>query len=287
VALTAGSEADSILVLLDRSASMEQKDPRSERTKRATALAKISDLLKKTVHRSQIVLIDSATLSVTEISKPEDLLDLPVTEPTDTAADIPALLQTALDYIATNQSGRTDVWLASDLRASDWEVASGRWENLRAAFSGLEGLRFYLLNYPSVSEDNLSVSVKNLRRRNGPEGTDLLMDLTIRRSGKTELPGTLKIPVEFTVNGTRTMETMAMEGNRLSLLGYTISLGGSEPRGWGRVDLPADSNGQDNTCFFVFGEAPVFRTTILSDDRQVTQAIRSAAESPVDSTQHY
>ena len=46
-----------------------------------------------------------------------------------------ALSAGALDYITTNKTGRTDVWLLSDLQRSDWDAAGGRWETLRGAFA--------------------------------------------------------------------------------------------------------------------------------------------------------
>ena len=64
-------------------------------------------------------------------TKADALLDLPQTEPTDTAADIPGLLQAALDYITTNKTGRTDVWLLSDLAARPTGTPpGGRWQTL-------------------------------------------------------------------------------------------------------------------------------------------------------------
>ncbi len=287
VALTAGSDTDSIIILLDRSASMEQQNLQTGESKRSTALAKITDFLEKTAQHTQVVLIDSVTLESTEIDSPEDLLDFPSTVPTDTTADIPALLQTALDYITVNKSGRTDIWLASDLRTMDWDSGDGRWENLRSSFSELEGIRFYLLNYPDIKDDNLFVRVENLKRRRGPDGIDLIMDVSVSREGNPATLEPLEVPLEFTINGTRTIQNVTIEGNELSLQGHTISLGTSETAGWGRVDLPADGNLQDNTFFFVFGDAPVQKTVIVSDDPQVIQALRSAAEAPADPNKRY
>ena len=291
VALTAGGEPESVLVLLDRSASMEQQNLETGESKRSTALDKIADLLEKTVRRTEVILIDSATLESTPITSAENLLDLPVTTPTHTGADIPALLQAALDYITTNQSGRTDIWLASDLRVTDWDASGGRWDSLRAGFSELEGVRFYLLNYPDVKNDNLSVAVENLKRRRSPDGMDLVMDLTISRQSESDNntpQPPLEIPVEFTINGTRTVQSMTVEGSdQLSLQGHTLSLGTGDPRGWGRIDLPADGNPQDNSFFFVFDESPVRTSVILSDAPQVSEAIRAAASASVESGQRY
>ena len=109
------------------------------------------------------------------------LLDLPQTEATETAADIPALLQGALDYITTNKTGRTDVWLLSDLQQSDWDASGGRWETLRSAFATLQGVRFHLLCYPEPAPDDLAISVERVMRRETSEKAELLLDLRITR----------------------------------------------------------------------------------------------------------
>ena len=54
----AGSQAETTLLLLDRSPSMEQLNPRTRRSKRSTALAKLSDLLQ-TTDPGRTVLIES------------------------------------------------------------------------------------------------------------------------------------------------------------------------------------------------------------------------------------
>ncbi|MDF1751312.1 MAG: BatA domain-containing protein [Verrucomicrobiales bacterium] len=285
LALGAGGKSDTVLVLLDRSPSMEQQNLETGKSKRFTALEKLADVLEKTARSSRIVLIESASLEQIELSSPADLVDLPMSAPTDTAADIPALLQAALDYIATDQSGRTDIWLASDLRAADWQPGSGRWDTLKGAFTDLEGISFYLLNYPEVESENYTIAVENLLRRRSPEGMELVMDLVIRRQSSRVSPETL--PVEFTINGARTAQEFTINGSELRLQGHTVSLGNSESTGWGRIDLPADGNPRDNTFFFVFDEAPVLKTVIVSDDQQTAAAIKAAASAPIDGSRTY
>ena len=286
IALTAGGKAETVLVLLDRSASMEQQNLETGKSKRSTALEKLADVLEKTAQGSRIVLIDSAGLEPTELSQPKDLIDLPSAAPTDTSANIPELLQAALDYIASDRSGPVDVWLASDLRASDWQPAAGQWETLRASFAELEGVSFYLLNYPDAQSENFAVSVPQLTRRRGAEGLELVLDLLIRRQSPSS-QDSVTLPVEFTVNGARTVEEFTLNGSELRLQGHIIDLGRSEPAGWGRVDLPADENLRDNTFFFVFDEAPVLKTVIVSDDSQCAGAIQAAASAQVDATRKY
>ncbi len=286
LALTAGGEVDTVLVLLDRSASMEQQNLETGLSKRTTALEKLADMLDKTARSSRLVLIESAELEAVELEKPQDLLDLPQTEATDTAANIPAMLQRALDYLSQEQIGRTDVWLASDLRATDWQAASGQWASLRAAFSEVEGVNFFLLNYPAQAEDNLAISVSNLSRRRSPETVELVMDLSIT-GGPVDIDDSVTVPVELTINGARTATDMEVKGQQWQIQGHTIDLGTSEPTGWGRIDLPADSNVRDNSFFFVFDEAPTYRTVIVSDDSLTANAMRAAAAAPVQTGKSY
>jgi len=278
----AGGKADTLLILLDRSASMEQRNLETGESKRSAALDRIAGLVETTGHRSEIVLIDSATLSPVILTDAQSLRDLPETAPTATAADIPTLLRKAVDYLAANESGRTDIWLASDLRQADWQPGSGEWESLRADLSSRETSRLFLLAFPETGSDNAggdnaSISVREVKRLRSPEGQQLVMDLVIRRHG-AGLEGTeSEVPVEITLNGTRTVENFTVSGPELVLLGHQIPLGPGNERGWGRVDLPGDDNPADNTAFFVFDEPAPRKTVILSDDPLSSEALRAAA----------
>ncbi len=285
LALTAGGEVETVLVLLDRSASMELQNLETGRSKRSTALDKLADTLGKTARGSRIVLIESARLEPLELDGPGDLVGLPHIVPTDTGANIPELLGAAADYVTANRSGRTDIWLASDVRASDWVPASGQWETLRSAFSELEAVQFYLLLYPESRADNLGVRMSRLERRQSVDGMVLVMYLVIRGAAGS---GTDRIvPLEVTVNGARSVENLEVEGEEFRLQGFTLGLGNSEGRGWGRIDLPADANPLDNSFFFVFDRAPVLRTVVVSDDDQVSGAIAAAASAALDPSLEY
>ncbi|MCG8602356.1 MAG: BatA domain-containing protein [Verrucomicrobiales bacterium] len=288
LAMTGGG-ADTILILLDRSASMEQQNLESGTSKRTAALEKIAELIDKTGNAAEIVLIDSATLTPTPIANPESIVDLPQTAPTATAADIPALLERGIDYLTVDESGRTDIWLISDLRQSDWNTGSGQWQTIRAKLSAKESARLFLLNYPDASRQNLAISVSGVERRKTPEGHQLVMDLKILRSA-ANAGDNETVRVEFTVNGTRTVEEIVLSGEETIRLGHTLPLGKSatgSDRGWGRVDLPADDNLVDNTAYFVFDDEAVRKTVIVSADPTSADAIRAAASSAVETSSEY
>lgn len=273
----AGGKADTLVILLDRSASMEQRNLETGESKRSAALDRLSGLVETTGHHSEIVLIDSATLSPVVLTDAGALKDLPETGATATAANLPAMLRTALDYLETREAGRTDLWLVSDLRQSDWNPGSGEWETLRADLAARESLRLFLLAFPGVEQENLSVAIRDAKRQSSPEGWRLVLDLVLHRHGPAAESGDVEVPVEFTLNGTRTVEDFRISGDELVLLGHSLPLGPGNERGWGRLDLPADDNPADNTAFFVFDEPAPRRTVILSDDPLAAEAIRAAA----------
>lgn len=277
-----GGKADTILVLLDRSASMEQQNLETGESKRSTALSRIAELIEKTGAGSEIILIDSATLEPVKVTSATALGDLPATAPTSTAADVPAMLQRAVDFLLTNKSGRTDIWLASDLRQNDWNPGSGQWQTLRSDLSSHEAVRLFLLTFPAIESNNATITVSEVKRRRTPEGLRLVMDLAIRRQGPNPEASDQAIPVEITINGTRTVEEMTLSGPELIRLGHSIELGSGNERGWGRIDLPADDNLADNQSFFVFDEPATRRTIIVSDDPLTSEAIRAAASASTD-----
>ncbi len=281
--LAAGSDPDTTIVILDRSASMEQQDLQTEgSSKRATSLRKLSELLQRVGGATRLVLIESTRGQPQEVADPKVLPDLPDTIASSTASDMPALMQRALDYIDANQTGRTDIWVCSDLRANDWDASGGRWEGLRSGFSEKEGVRFYLLLYPRPAEGNVSVSVTNVHRRQMGPNAELVMDLRLRREGSAR--GPLKVPIQFVINGARSELEVEMADQEYERLGHTISIDQQTRSGHGRVELPNDSNPQDNVFYFVFSEPPVYRTVIVSDDKQAASLLRLAAETPTSSS---
>ncbi len=280
-----GGMPDTVLILLDRSASMEQQNPVTGMSKRRTGLEKLVAAMKQAYGRStRLVLLDSASGQATALDKAESLLDLPTTSATDTGADIPALLQGALDHITANKSGRTDVWLLSDLRQTDWDPTGGRWEALRGAFATMQGVRFHLLSYPQLPADNLSVTVERVTRRETSEKAELLLDVRVTRRD----PGAeVELPLRFTVNGTTSTHTVTLRDTQLTLQGHSIPVDKATKRGWGRVELPGDAHVPDNQFYFVFDEPAVLRSVIVSDDPAESALFKAALDAPADPSRRY
>lgn len=299
-----GGAPQTVIVLLDRSASMEQTHLATGLSKREAGLNRLVEAMREAYRgRSRVILIDSATGEPLEVGTAEQLTDLPSTWATDTTADIPGLLQAALEYIVDNQTGRTDVWLLSDLQATTWEAGGGRWDTLRQAFVELPGVRFNLLCYPEPAVNNLAVAVDRVSRRDGRDQAELVIDLDIVRTdagapaaadgdtGPDQVPGAgasaQEVPLRFVINGVTTVVPVDLRDQQASLRGHVIPIDRTVERGWGRVELPADSQPSDNVWHFVFDRPPVMASAIVTEDANAMLPVRAALSAPADSTREY
>ncbi|MFR4223099.1 MAG: vWA domain-containing protein [Akkermansia sp.] len=116
------SGLNEVLLVLDRSASMDARPDKTNSLRDA-----IPPLVESTfaqLGHCRLSLLDSATGTVTQIPAPEALADLTVSKTTDGGADIPALLQKAIPYLEESGSGKTEIWIASDMQASSWKPDS-------------------------------------------------------------------------------------------------------------------------------------------------------------------
>ena len=275
-----GGVADTTLILLDRSASMEQQDLATGESKRSAATHRIAELLKTLGNSQHVVLIDSISNKPIEIQSIDQLPNLPEVAPTSTTSNIPAMLQVANDYIMTNKTGRTDIWICSDGRSNDWNPDSSAWDILRDGFSETDGVRFHLLSYDELPRENVSVRVENVQLRKVGSSQELVLDIYLKRNSRRE--GALQVPLEFVINGNRSVMPIEMREDEFVLQGHTLPMDSATSEGWGRVSLPQDDNPSDNQCYFVFADSPLQKSVIVSDDSAVSEFLRLALTAPAD-----
>ena len=271
--LSAGG-AETTIILLDRSASMEQTEPSTGYSKRQTAIEKIREFAVNTGSSSKCIVIDSVTLQPLELESADKLLELPMTQPTATSADIPAMVNAAIEYMTVNQLGSTDIWLCSDLQASNWDIDGGRWQAIRDQLAKRDGARVYLLNYQHVDEANLSVTVSNVQRRKTGEASELVMDIQVDRTTPSTNP--LTVPLTLLINGARSTLEVELSGQQFLKAGHTIPIDSELTKGWGRVELPSDASKFDNVFDFTFAEPAARKTSIVSDNPAVSNLLKLA-----------
>ncbi|MBI1313205.1 hypothetical protein GC176_18085 [bacterium] len=280
IGLAAGGTPETTLILLDRSPSMAQQNLQTGESKLSSGVSKLAGLLEQLGSASRIVLIESTGLAPIEIESAAALRDLPEARTTDSASSLTGMFQAALDYLTVNQVGRTDIWVCSDLRRTDWEADSGRWASLRESLTQLEGVRFQLLAYPDVPRENVSVEVQSVKRRNVPGGAELVLDIRLLR--QTESAVSANVPLTFLINGARSVHEVEMTDDELVLQGHVLPIDDNSATGWGRVELPADANPRDNFSCFCFASEAARHTVIVSDIAAVAEPFRIAATAPTD-----
>ncbi len=281
-----GGKPDTVIIVLDRSASMSQQDVQSGQSKRSLAVTQIAVALERAGAPPNLVLIESGTNKPQLISTPEALLEMPETGATDGAANIPTMLTNALDYLVANKAGRTDIWICSDLQGSDWSADSGQWEAIASGFGELpQTVRFHLLTYSQPASENFSVRVTKIRRERFDAGHHLIMDVSIRRFGSS--PGSSipegnksRVPLEIVVDGARSVVDVEMVGDAFLLTDHTVPIDGDRESGAGKVELPNDANPRDNVFFFSYGDDTMRRTVVVSNQPGSAWPLTLAAAPP-------
>jgi frataxin-like iron-binding protein CyaY len=129
-----GSKLDTVVLVLDRSLSMETETGNDGLSKREQAISQVKQTLKE-MGNPNLILIDSASGSISEVNPIDTLDQLSITAATDTNSSIPELIEKASNYIQNNQTGQTEIWVASDLQSSDWQANSSRWETIRSGLN--------------------------------------------------------------------------------------------------------------------------------------------------------
>lgn len=276
--LAAGGKADATIVLLDRSPSMQQRGAGTGESKLETGKQQLVQTLQ-TLGSARWVYVDSTTHEPQEIESPQAILNLPSASPASAPADLPLMLQAAHDYIRDNRAGRTEIWICSDLRENDWTAESSRWSTLRDAFLEFpQGVRFHLLAYPQLPATNTSIRVTDAKRQVTSDGAELLISLKISREGADSEK--ISIPVEFDIEGARSILNVELNGLATEIKDHRIPLERTQERGWGRVSLPADSNPADDDFYFAFDNPPPRKTIIVAEEPQIERPLQLAASIP-------
>ena len=273
IGAAAGGVPETVLILLDRSASMEAHGGEQPESKRAHALGLLAQAAKQSAG-SHFILLENVLRQPLEIADASGLATMQMAEPTDTAADLPAMLRTALDYLVKNKPGSAELWIASDLQASNWRPDSAEWQDIAARFAGLpQSVRVRILDLSAPPGRNVSVAAKaaELRVRDAKTGkAQLSLGLELKVEG--ERKGT--VPLLVTRDGAKSQSDLTLTA-AVQRQNLKFDLTKTEP-GWGKGELPADDNLADNTAYFAYALPVPLRTVIVGEGASA-QRLRFAA----------
>ena len=263
---------DAVLILLDRSASMETKLPGGS-TKREQALKLVSEAAKPFQGASHIVLIDSALRSPQEIANVASLSEPSLTGKTDTAADIPALVQTAFNYLIETRSGSAEIWIASDLQRSNWQTDDARFKTAVSQLASLpQKVRVRLLALNQPSERNNSIEILEAIRRARGENSELQFSVDFQRTHDANED----VPLRTVLDGAESQTEVSLDGQAMRWR-HKLDLASKRDAGWGRFELPTDANPQDNSAYFVYGGETALRSAIVANDSPSAKVLKVVA----------
>jgi hypothetical protein len=276
LALAGGARPDTAVVVLDRSPSMQTRDPAAPATKLATGRGQLADSLATL--GAQRCLLVGADDSLEEIP-PAALVDLPTAGPLAASADIPTMLRAAYDHIRENAAGTAEVWICSDGRANDWRLEDGGWAGLRDAFAKLpQQVRFQLIAFDEPAAGNLAVRLSEARLEPRGDQRELLVSVVVTRQGED---GPESVPLKFEIGGVSTSLDLELSGRETVLANHVLPLGrGAATRGWGKVSIPADTCAADNEFFFAFDEPPPRVTLVVAEEAAAGRVLELAASIP-------
>ena len=267
------SQMDTVILILDRSASMETTAENATASRRALAIDRVRDAMKS-LDATRLILLDSATATPQDIPSPDILSEITNTRATDSAADIPSLLQRAAEFILETQPGKTEIWIASDMQYADWDKESERWTTAMATLQSIpQKPSVRILSLANPSKSNVSMRIISSLR----SSDDLLLDLEITRSGDAVAP--VNQPLTLALNGVKTTESVIIPGQSLRFQ-KRIKLPEKQETGQGWLSLPSDANPRDHTVFFTYGAPHPVKTLIVSAAGEATTYLSAAAAPP-------
>lgn len=267
-----GRRIDTVVLVLDRSASMEAVLAQGSRSRRIAVLEDVRNAMKA-IGTARLVLIDSASGEPQEIASPEVLGELSATAATDGAADMPALFNRAVEYLAQS-NGQAEIWLASDMQESNWKPDDDRWSAARATLAALPKpphVRVLASSAPGMPNDSLRL-LSCLR-----DGNELVLDVEITRSGDAAHNAT--VPLTTHLNGVSTTGPLAVPGQTFRFQ-KRVGLGPENGEGCGWLSIPGDGNPRDNVAFFAYGAESIRESLIVAENGEIAQFIRFAAAPP-------
>lgn len=257
-----------VVILFDRSASMEQL--RGGVSGRERALALLKEGLAELGPGSRVLWMDSVSGGLTPLPNNLDLARLPMVTGTETASDVSAMLRSALQEIARAGVSKAEIWIPSDRQRSAWLPAGANAPDW-SEWSGMNTqITLRLLDVAEVPADSGN---RQLQLLGAPQwtGTELLMTFRLLRDNA--LPETVPLQIEF--GGLSLREEIMVEGRSFTWE-QRLPVEADQDRVHALYSLPADSNPADNRVAVSWQDTGALKAALASGDPGVDRLMRAA-----------
>ncbi len=264
---------DVVVVLLDRSPSMEGRPGEASRLE--LARTNIIKEIKSLGDGVRVMVLDPTTGHLQPADDVKALGNLMSGGVNDTAADIPAQMETVLEWFEAENRGRGEVWIGSDLQASNWESSKERWKRMTGAFEELpQKVRVRVLAVNDPLGQNGSVRINEVLILGAGDAAELQLEVEVQREG--EMASDVSAVVYLGAEN-RTVELdMVVEGS-LHTQFVKLPLKDALHAGWGWVELPSDDNARDNRAYFVYGNPGLMSAGVVSETDYPGRFLQMAA----------
>ncbi len=264
-----------LVLVLDRSASMETRTEKDPRTKRAKALDAFQAFAEPWTE-SRLVVIDSALEDPFFIDKAASVKDAALDRffgPTDTSADLPGTLSKALDWLEKSGVGTAEILLASDMQISNWNLDrnSEVMEKINRTLVQKKDLwKLNLLNLDDAPPYNLSLTLDRLNRM--PGRVEPVVNLNKSGQGNERL--------RLSVNTNGSPGNIDLELTSPSMLWRpTFDLENEPEEGWISILGPDDFCQPDNACYLAYGVTTPPQVVVRAYNPRASLVLRSASQS--------
>lgn len=271
---SSNSKPNTVIFILDRSPSMElitnEGSAGGGLSKRKIALATISKTMSD-MPDTKLLLLDSATKKITEINSSESLQALSSTAPTDQIANIPKLINSAVSVASDpdQQLNYTEIWVASDLQESNWNIKAKEWETINSLLKQNSQIKLRVLALTETSHNNKTLAVIKSNR----EGDSLLIETQITRIDGSE---TENINITYSIDNQEFAEEVKLTSS-VKTIRKRIPIPANKKQGFGYVKIEDDTNIRDNYGYFLYGEKKKIQTVIVSDGGESANILKKAA----------
>ncbi|MEY3395252.1 MAG: hypothetical protein RL346_1488 [Verrucomicrobiota bacterium] len=263
---------DTVVLVLDRSASMEIRSGDGQDTRREIVLKKIRDAMAA-LDNPRLILIDSATGKPQEVPSPDVLPEISATAATDSAANFPILMSSAAEVLSTH-TGNAEIWIASDMQRSNWRPDDERWAAVRANVESLlQKPAIRILSLSGETAANTALRLLGARRNNDA----LVIELEMTRTSDDR--GSVSLPFTTHINGASQTDRVTLAGQSLRFQ-KRIPIKESEQTGYGWISIPPDGNNRDNAAFFSYGPARPLKSLLVSKPGEAASYLALAAAPP-------
>ena len=256
----ASQEPDTVIILLDRSASMQTIDSGQRLSRLQRSKQILLDAAGKSVEKANFVILDSATGREFLLDELALLEDEELFGATDTKDDMEQLFRQALEYVANHECGKVEFWVLSDMMS--WRTEASSWEQIKSQLeASKQSIQVRILKATGKDlKSNNSISISQTR----------IVDNRLQINVQIRAPQLLGevLPLKFKVadsDEVRTIEINSEVVNRIEdfdLTDFTDSVI------MGSVSIPEDANSSDNEVYFANPQSGESKTLVVAREER-------------------